>query len=134
MGLHIGDLAPDFTAATTQGKISFHQWAGPSWVFLFSHPADFTPVCTTELVRTAGLAWEFAARSTKPLGPSTGTVAEHLSWISDINHMQRAQLSFPIIADTDLQVARLYDMIHADESELRPCVPFSSSILKEGYD
>lgn len=117
MGLHIGDIAPDFTATTTQGKIRFHQWAGSSWVFFFSHPADFTPVCTTELGRTARLAWEFAARDTKPLGLSAGTVAQHLSWIGDINHLNRTELRFPVVADSDLKIARLYDMVHAHQSE-----------------
>src|SRR5450759_4751312 len=84
MSLHIGDTAPDFTADTTKGEISFHKWAADSWVFFFSHPADFTPVCTTEMGKTARLAQQFAARNTKPLGLSTDTVPEHLKWIEDV--------------------------------------------------
>jgi len=117
MSWHIGDVAPDFTAATTKGEIRFHKWAGNAWVFLFSHPGDFTPVCTTELGRTAQLAWEFAARDTKPLGLSTDTVATHLSWITDITEIQRIDLHFPVVADPDLRVAQLYDMVHPGQSK-----------------
>ncbi|MFN3863567.1 MAG: peroxiredoxin [Erythrobacter sp.] len=117
MGLHIGDTAPDFTAPTTAGEISLHQWAGDSWVFFFSHPADFTPVCTTEMGMTARLAAEFDKRSVKPLGLSTDTVEEHLAWVKDVNETQGVTLSFPIVADPDLTIAKLYDMIHPDQSE-----------------
>lgn len=117
MSLHIGDTAPDFTSDTTQGKISLHDWAGDSWVFFFSHPADFTPVCTTEMGRTAQLAAEFKKRNTKPLGLSTDTTEEHLKWIKDVNETQNTDLQFPIVADPDLKIAKLYDMIHPDESE-----------------
>lgn len=117
MSLHIGDTAPDFTSDTTQGKISLHDWAGDSWVFFFSHPADFTPVCTTEMGRTAQLAAEFKKRNTKPLGLSTDTTEEHLKWIKDVNETQHTDLQFPIVADPDLKIAKLYDMIHPDESE-----------------
>ena len=117
MSLHIGDTAPDFTADSTIGEISLHEWAGDSWVFFFSHPADFTPVCTTEMGRTAQLADQFAARNTKPLGLSTDTAAEHLKWISDVNETQHTSLQFPIVADPDLKIAKLYDMIHPEESE-----------------
>lgn len=117
MSLHIGDTAPDFTIDTTKGKITFHDWAGDSWVFFFSHPADFTPVCTTEMGRTAQLADDFAKRNTKPLGLSTDTVAEHVKWIDDVNDTQNTQLEFPIVADADLKVARLYDMIHPEQSD-----------------
>lgn len=117
MSLHIGDTAPDFTIDTTKGKISFHDWAGDSWVFFFSHPADFTPVCTTEMGRTAQLADDFARRNTKPLGLSTDTVAEHVLWIEDVDDTQNTQLEFPIVADADLAVARLYDMIHPEQSD-----------------
>ena len=116
MSLHIGDIAPDFRIDTSKGPISFHRWAGDSWVFLFSHPADFTPVCTTEMGRTAQLASAFAKRNTKPLGLSTDTAAEHLKWIEDVNQTQHTQVEFPIIADADLEVARLYDMIHPLQS------------------
>ncbi len=116
MSLHIGDVAPDFTVATTKGEISFHKWAGDSWVFFFSHPADFTPVCTTEMGRTAQLAEQFSARNVKPLGLSTDTVAEHMKWIADVNDTQKTDLQFPIVADADLKIARVYDMIHAEQS------------------
>lgn len=116
MSLHIGDVAPDFSIDSSKGPISFHQWAGDSWVFFFSHPADFTPVCTTEMGRTAQLAGEFAKRNTKPLGLSTDTAAEHLKWIDDVNATQHTNVEFPIIADADLAVARLYDMIHPSQS------------------
>ncbi len=116
MSIHIGSTAPDFTAQTTAGTISFHDWIGDSWVFFFSHPADFTPVCTTEMGRTAQLADQFAARNTKPIGLSTDSVEEHFEWIKDVNDTQNTQLNFPIIADKDLKVARLYDMIHEHES------------------
>ncbi len=116
MSLHIGDVAPDFTVATTKGEISFHKWAGDSWVFFFSHPADFTPVCTTEMGRTAQLAEQFAGRNVKPLGLSTDTVEEHVKWIADVNDTQKTDLQFPIVADADLKIARAYDMIHPEQS------------------
>jgi len=116
MSLHIGDTAPNFVVDSTQGKIDFHRWAGDSWVFFFSHPADFTPVCTTEMGRTANLAADFASRDTKSLGLSTDSVGEHLKWIEDVNDTQNADLVFPILADADLKVSRLYDMIHPEES------------------
>ncbi|MFN7167602.1 MAG: peroxiredoxin [Pannonibacter sp.] len=117
MSLHIGDTAPDFSIDTTKGPIRFHDWAADSWVFFFSHPADFTPVCTTEMGRTAQLAAEFTARNVKPLGLSTDTVAEHMKWIDDVNDTQHTDLQFPIVADEDLVVARTYDMIHPEQSE-----------------
>lgn len=117
MSLRIGDTAPDFTIASTKGPISFHEWAGDSWVFFFSHPADFTPVCTTEMGRTAQLANQFAARNVKPLGLSTDSVEEHLKWINDVNETQETDLQFPIVADEDLVISRMYDMIHPEQSE-----------------
>ena len=117
MSLHIGDTAPDFTVDTQNGPISLHAWAGDSWIFFFSHPADFTPVCTTEMGRTAQLAPEFAARNVKPLGLSTDTAEEHRKWIEDVNDTQKTTLTFPIVADADLSIAKLYDMIHSDQSE-----------------
>lgn len=117
MSLHIGDIAPNFTIDTTKGQIDFHEWAGDNWVFFFSHPADFTPVCTTEMGRTSQLAKEFEARHTKPLGLSTDTVDEHLSWIADVNDTQKTDLQFPIVADADCKIAKLYDMIHPSESD-----------------
>jgi peroxiredoxin (alkyl hydroperoxide reductase subunit C) len=117
MTLHIGDIAPDFTADTQNGPISFHDWAGANWVFFFSHPADFTPVCTTEMGRTAQLASEFAKRNVKPLGLSTDTAEEHRKWIADVNDTQHTTLEFPILADADLSIARMYDMLHPEQSE-----------------
>ncbi|MXP47477.1 peroxiredoxin [Altererythrobacter luteolus] len=117
MSLHIGDIAPDFTVDTQVGPISLHDWAGDSWVFFFSHPADFTPVCTTEMGRTAQLADEFAKRNTKPLGLSTDTAEEHRKWIADVNDTQNTDLQFPIVADADLSIARMYDMLHPDQSD-----------------
>jgi len=117
MSLRIGDTAPNFTIATTKGEITLHDWSGDSWVFFFSHPADFTPVCTTEMGRTAQLADEFAARNVKPLGLSTDSVEEHQKWIADVNDTQNTDLQFPIIADPDLVVANTYDMIHPNESD-----------------
>lgn len=117
MSLRIGDTAPNFTIPTTKGEITFHDWIGDSWVFFFSHPADFTPVCTTEMGRTAQLSQEFVNRNTKPLGLSTDTVEEHIKWIDDVNDTQDTDLAFPIVADADYKVAQLYDMIHPGESE-----------------
>ncbi|PQA87351.1 peroxiredoxin [Hyphococcus luteus] len=117
MALRIGDTAPDFKIETTQGEISLHDWAGDSWVFFFSHPADFTPVCTTEMGRTSQLADEFAKRNVKPLGLSTDTVEEHNKWILDVNDTQKTNLQFPIVADPDLKIAKLYEMIHPSESD-----------------
>lgn len=117
MTLKIGDTAPDFAADTTCGPIAFHEWIGADWAFFFSHPADFTPVCTTEMGRTAQLAQQFAQRGVKPIGLSTDTVSEHVKWISDVNDTQDTDLQFPIVADADLKIAKQYDMIHPSESE-----------------
>lgn len=116
MTLRIGETAPDFNADTTAGPINFHAFIGTSWAFFFSHPADFTPVCTTEMGRTAQLAEEFARRNTKPIGLSTDSVEEHLKWIADVNETQHTTLRFPIIADKDLSIAKLYEMIHPAQS------------------
>lgn len=116
MSLHIGDTAPDFSADTSTGPIRFHDWIGGDWVFFFSHPGDFTPVCTTEIGRTAQLADAFASRHVKPLGLSTDGVAEHLRWIEDVNATQDTTVTFPVVADPDCAVAREYGMIHAHES------------------
>ena len=116
MSLHIGDIAPDFTVDSQAGEISLHEWAGDSWVFFFSHPADFTPVCTTEMGRTAQLAAEFAKRNVKPLGLSTDTAEEHVKWIADVNETQNTDLRFPIVADADRRIAQPYDMIHPNQS------------------
>lgn len=117
MPLLLGDTVPDFTAETTNGPISFHDWIGDEWAFFFSHPADFTPVCTTEMGRTAQLAENFAKRGVKPIGLSTDHVSEHLKWIEDVNDTQSTTLRFPIVADSDCEVAKLYEMIHPGESQ-----------------
>lgn len=110
--LRLGDTAPDFQQDSTEGPISFHQWAGNDWVVLFSHPADFTPVCTTELGRTAALNGEFARRGVKPIAVSVDPVDSHHKWVGDINETQDTTVTFPILADADRKVATLYDMIH----------------------
>ena len=117
MSLKLGDTAPNFQIPTTIGDIDFHQWAGDSWVFFFSHPADFTPVCTTEMGRTAQLAPQFAKRNVKPLGLSVDSVEEHLKWIKDVDDTQNTTLEFPIVADTDKKIAELYGMIHPNQSD-----------------
>lgn len=114
MSLRINDIAPDFTADTTQGKIHFHHWIGDSWVVLFSHPKDFTPVCTTELGSVASMSAEFAARSVKVIGLSVDPVATHHSWEPDIEEIGGAKVNYPMIGDPDLKVAMLYDMLPAD--------------------
>ena len=110
--LRLGDTAPDFKQDSTQGPIAFHEWAGNSWVVLFSHPADFTPVCTTELGKTAALSGEFARRGVKPIAVSVDPLESHGKWINDINETQNTTVDFPILADADKKVAALYDMIH----------------------
>lgn len=112
MTIRLGDIAPDFTAETTEGTINFHEWLGDSWGMLFSHPADYTPVCTTELGRTAQLSSAFAEKNVKVLAVSVDGLASHKDWISDINETQNTTVNFPIIADEDRNVATLYDMIH----------------------
>ena len=114
--LRLGDTAPDFTQESSAGTIKFHEWAGDSWVVLFSHPADFTPVCTTELGKTAALASEFAKRNVKPIAVSVDPLDKHGLWINDINETQHATVNFPILADADKTVANLYDMIHPNAS------------------
>lgn len=111
MGLHLGDEAPDFTAETTEGEISFHHWLGEHWGILFSHPADFTPVCTTELGAVARLKQEFDRRGTKVLALSVDPLKSHLDWVGDIAETQGSTVEFPIIADPDHKIADLYDMI-----------------------
>ena len=112
MSLRLGDEAPDFTQASTHGTINFHKWLGDSWGILFSHPADFTPVCTTELGLTAKLRAEFAKRNVKVIALSVDPVDSHERWISDINETQSTEVNFPILADADRKVSTLYDMIH----------------------
>ena len=116
MSLHIGDTAPDFTAQTTEGTIHFHEWVGDGWAILFSHPKDFTPVCTTELGYMAGLKKEFDKRNCKIVGLSIDPVANHADWAKDIEETQGHKVNYPMIGDTDLKVAKLYDMIHPNAS------------------
>ena len=115
MPLRINETAPNFTADTTQGKIDFHKWIGESWAILFSHPKDFTPVCTTELGTMAGLAAEFAKRNCKIIGLSVDSVEDHLAWSKDIEETQGHAVNFPMIGDTDLAVAKRYCMLPAYE-------------------
>lgn len=112
MTIRIGDLAPDFTAESTQGTIHFHEWIGNGWAILFSHPKNFTPVCTTELGYMAGLQPEFAKRNTKIIGLSGDPVSDHGRWMADIEETQGHAVTYPLIGDSDLTVAKLYDMIH----------------------
>jgi len=117
MALRLGDLAPDFTALTTEGELSFHQWLGQGWGVLFSHPADFTPVCTTELGAAAKLQNEFAKRNVKVLAVSVDPLESHQRWIHDINETQSCTMNFPIIADGGRNVATAYDMIHPNADD-----------------
>jgi len=117
MSLRINDLAPDFTAETTQGPIRFHEWIGDGWAVLFSHPKDFTPVCTTELGYMAGLQPDFAKRNTKIIGLSVDPVASHGKWAADIEETQGHKVNYPMIGDPELKVAKLYDMLPADAGE-----------------
>ena len=112
MALRLGDEAPNFTADTTDGKIDFHQWLGSGWGVLFSHPADYTPVCTTELGAVAKMKGEFDQRGVKVSAVSVDPIESHLGWVADINETQQTTMNFPIIADPDRKVATLYDMIH----------------------
>ena len=117
MGLRIGSVAPDFTAKTTEGEINFHDWIGDSWAILFSHPKDFTPVCTTELGYMASIKPEFDRRNTKIIGLSVDPVENHASWSKDIEETQGTAPNYPMIGDTDLAVAKLYDMLPEGEGE-----------------
>jgi alkyl hydroperoxide reductase subunit AhpC len=116
MSLRLGDIAPNFTAVTSLGEIDFYEYLGNSWGILFSHPADYTPVCTTELGRTAALKDEFEKRNVKVLALSVDPVDKHISWINDINETQHVTVEFPIIADDDRKVSTLYDFIHPNAS------------------
>ena len=117
MSLRLGEIAPDFKAQTTEGDISFHEWLGDSWGVLYSHPADFTPVCTTELGRTAALKGEFDKRNVKVIALSIDPIEDHHKWLSDIEETQNVKMNFPIIADSDKKVALAYDMMHPQASE-----------------
>jgi alkyl hydroperoxide reductase subunit AhpC len=117
MAIRINDTAPDFTAETTQGTIHFHEWIGDGWAVLFSHPKDFTPICTTELGYMAGLAGEFAKRNTKVIGLSVDPVTSHAKWAADIEETQGHAVTYPMIGDPELKIAKLYDMLPADAGE-----------------
>jgi thioredoxin-dependent peroxiredoxin len=117
MALRLGDIAPDFTAPTTQGDISFHEWLGDSWGVLFSHPKDFTPVCTTELGYVAKIKPEFDKRNVKVIGLSVDSVESHLAWEGDIGETQGTPVNFPMIGDSDRKVSDLYDMIHPNAND-----------------
>lgn len=116
MSIRLGDIAPNFDAQTTMGDINFYDWAGDSWVVLYSHPSDFTPVCTTELGRTASLKEDFERRNTKAIALSVDDLASHMSWLGDIEETQNVKMNFPIIADPDKKVAVAYDMMHPESS------------------
>lgn len=117
MSIRLGDIAPDFSADTTMGAINFHEWLGDSWAMLFSHPADFTPVCTTELGKTALLKGEFEKKGVKVIAVSVDGIDSHHKWIPDIEEVNGVKMNFPIIADSERKVAELYDMIHPNASE-----------------
>ncbi|QQE90146.1 peroxiredoxin [Azotobacter chroococcum] len=117
MSIRLGDIAPDFEQDSSTGRIRFHEWLGDNWGILFSHPADFTPVCTTELGFTAKLKDEFARRNVKAIALSVDPVDSHLKWIGDIEETQDAQVNFPILADADRKVSGLYDLIHPNASD-----------------
>ncbi|UZD23160.1 peroxiredoxin [Algoriphagus halophytocola] len=117
MALRLGDVAPNFEAETSEGKINFHEYLGDGWGILFSHPADYTPVCTTELGTVAKLKDEFAKRNTKVMALSVDGLESHKGWIKDINETQSTEVNFPIIADEDRKVSELYDMIHPNSNE-----------------
>lgn len=117
MSIRLGDIAPDFEQESSAGRIRFHEWLENSWGILFSHPADYTPVCTTELGLTADLKNEFAARNVKAIALSVDPVDSHLGWIEDINETQNTTVNFPIIADADRKVSELYDLIHPNAND-----------------
>lgn len=117
MSLHLGSTAPDFTQESTAGTINFHEWLGSSWGILFSHPKDFTPVCTTELGRASALVGDFGKRNCKLLAVSVDSVADHHEWIKDIEETQSVKQAFPILGDADRKVATLYDMIHPEAND-----------------
>ena len=117
MALQLGDEAPNFTAQTTEGQIDFHEWLGGSWCIFFSHPADYTPVCTTELGQAAKMKKEFGKRNTKMIAVSVDPLEKHRGWINDINETQNCVVNYPLIADPDRKVAQLYGMIHPNASE-----------------
>ena len=129
MALHLGSVAPDFTQESTEGPIHFHEWIGDPWAVLFSHPKDFTPVCTTELGMVAKLKGEFDKRNTKIIALSVDDVKSHKGWIGDIEETQHTKTNFPILGDADRKVSKLYGMIHPEANDTaRRCARSSSSI------
>lgn len=133
MSIRIGDDAPDFTAETTEGTIKFHEWIGDSWVILFSHPKDFTPVCTTELGYMAKLKPEFDKRNTKIIGLSIDPVSDHEAWVGDIEETQGHAVNYPMIGDPDLTVAKLYDMIHPNASGAQPRTAVDNATIRSVF-
>jgi alkyl hydroperoxide reductase subunit AhpC len=134
MSLRIGDVAPDFTADTTQGKIRLHEWIGDSWAILFSHPKDFTPVCTTELGYMARLQPEWDKRHTKIIGLSVDSVDDHNRWSKDIEETQGTRVSYPLIADPDLKIAKLYDMLPAEaQGEAKGRTPADNATVRSVF-
>ena len=133
MPVRIGDEAPDFTAETTEGKIEFHDWIGDSWAILFSHPKDFTPVCTTELGYMAKLKPEFDKRNTKIIGLSIDPVADHKRWVGDIEETQGAKVNYPMIGDPELTVAKLYDMNHPNASGAAPRTAADNATIRSVF-
>lgn len=133
MSLHIGEEAPNFTAETTQGTINFHEWIGENWAILFSHPKDFTPVCTTELGYMAGLKPEFDKRNCKIIGLSTDPVSDHTNWAKDIEETQGHAVNYPLIGDADLAVSKLYDMIHPEASGGAPRTAADNATIRSVF-
>jgi thioredoxin-dependent peroxiredoxin len=133
MQLRIGDEAPDFTADTTEGKVQFHQWIGDGWAILFSHPKDFTPVCTTELGYLAKIKPEFDKRNAKIIGLSIDPVDDHKRWAKDIEETQGTAPNYPIIGDADLNVAKLYDMIHPNASGAQPRTATDNATIRSVF-
>ncbi|MGO4331709.1 peroxiredoxin [Cupriavidus sp. 2TAF22] len=133
MSIRIGDVAPDFTADTTEGKLTFHEWIGDGWAILFSHPKDFTPVCTTELGYLAKLKPEFDKRNTKVVGLSVDPVSDHHAWAKDIEETQGHALNYPVIGDADLNVAKLYDMIHPNASGAAPRTAVDNATVRSVF-
>ena len=133
MPLRIGDEAPDFTAQSTEGTIKFHDWIGDGWAILFSHPKDFTPVCTTELGYMAKLKPEFDKRNTKVIGLSIDPVADHTRWVGDIEETQGYKVNYPLIGDADLTVAKLYDMIHPNASGNAPRTAADNATIRSVF-
>jgi thioredoxin-dependent peroxiredoxin len=133
MQLRIGDEAPDFTAQTTEGTVHFHEWIGDHWAILFSHPKDFTPVCTTELGYMAKLKPEFDKRNTKVIGLSIDPVDDHKRWAKDIEETQGTAVNYPMIGDPDLTVAKLYDMIHPNASGAQPRTAADNATIRSVF-